>query len=69
MRRLTEGPPIVRVIRWEGIGWGVHVDHGSGRIDLYPVGPSREAAEAEARRAQSESRARRRRASFRLIKE
>lgn len=69
VQRLTEQPAIARVIGWEGVGWGVFVDHGNGQRDCYPVGASREAAEAEARRAQSESRARQRRAALQIVKE
>lgn len=65
---MTERLPVAGVMRWEGIGWGVYVDHGNGRHDHYPVGPSREAAEVEAERAQAESRARQRRAAIRLLK-
>ena len=53
--RPTERLPVAGVLRWEGIGWGVYVDHGNGCFDHYPVGPSREDAEAEAERAQAES--------------
>lgn len=66
---MNERLPVAGVIRWEGIGWGIYVDHGNGRYDHYPVGQSREVAEAEAERAQVESRARQRRAAIRLMKE
>jgi hypothetical protein len=39
----------VRVLPWEGVGWGVDIDHGNGKHDAYPVG-GQEAAEAEAQR-------------------
>ena len=42
-----------RVVRWEGVGWGVTFTHADGTHDAYPVGSSREAAEAEARRLRS----------------
>jgi hypothetical protein len=49
---LTKRPASVRVIRWDGIGWGVDIDHGDGKHDAYPVG-AQEAAEAEAQRIRS----------------
>ena len=49
---LTKRPASVRVLPWEGIGWGIDIDHGDGKHDAYPVGP-REAAEAEAQRIRS----------------
>lgn len=46
-KHTTKGTASVRVIRWEGIGWGVDIDRGNGKHDAYPVG-TQEAAEAEA---------------------
>jgi len=55
------------VVRWEGFGWGVAFDHSDGKHDAYPVGPSREQAEAEALRLRSGGRPRSPRDVFRLM--
>ena len=45
-------PMTVRVLPWEGGGWGVDIDCGDGKHNAYPVG-AQEAAEAEAQRIRS----------------
>jgi len=55
------------VVRWEGFGWGVAFDHSDGKHNAYPVGPSREQAEAEALRLRSGGRPRSPRDVFRLM--
>jgi hypothetical protein len=55
---MRKRPTMARVVRWVGFGWGVAFAHGDGKHDAYPVGPSREDAEVEARRLQSGGRPR-----------
>jgi hypothetical protein len=58
-RRRTRGTKrarTVRVISWDGIGWGIDIDNGNGRHKAYAVG-SREAAEKEVHRVRSGGRA------------
>ena len=58
-RMPTQRPATASVIRWEPFGWGVAITYGSGKKhDAYPVGPSREEAETEAKRVRSGGRPR-----------
>jgi hypothetical protein len=56
-KKSTKRARTVRVIPWEGLGWGIYIDHGNSRHKAYAVGP-REAAEKEAQRIRSGGRAR-----------
>jgi hypothetical protein len=55
------------VIPWEESVWGVDVDHGNGKHDLYPIGPQ-QTAEAEAERIRSGGRLRTRKELAKLLK-
>lgn len=46
----------MRVISWEGVGWGIDIEYVNGRHKAYAVG-LREAAEKEVQRIRSGGRA------------
>lgn len=66
-KRGTKRARTVRVISWEGVGWGIEIDRGNGRHKAYAVG-SREAAEKEVQRIRSGGRARTRKQAAQLLK-
>jgi hypothetical protein len=66
-KQSTKRTRTVRVIPWEGFGWGIDIDYGNGRHKAYAVG-SREAAEREAQRLRSGGRAWTRQQVARFVK-